>query len=227
MPSTQSIITNLQTYFEEVASDDFTSTVLRQRILSRVQAVADYVWMFANWPWKEKVSELGAGSVDINAGYGEFQTLGRSGAVFYSEDDGASWTELVWKPSQDVQRVLAFTKPGRPEIYSVWSQGGSAATAQFLLAPTPDNATFILRICHEVNVPQLTDADPGGLDVVCDARYHFTVIEQGAIFHLMRDKGDGRWMEQRGIFLDGLGQMASHEVQERHTLHRMPRFGRG
>lgn len=241
MPYTFQIIDGLLAYFEEVRSSDYAVSNIRARILSRLQATSDYVWGYANWPWKERTQDLAPGVVEIVAGYQGFKGFGRNGLVLISEDSGVSWRELEWKPHQEVQRIRNANAPTSPSVYAlVYGIGssflygdGCTSVPQILIGPAPDNSTFILRLVYDGNCPRLDDntaepgtGEPGKLDYVCDAQYHYSVIEAGAMYHLMRDKGDGRWLQQREIWMDALRQMAANEVADKHTLHRMPRFGR-
>jgi len=229
---TAQLITNILTYYEgRELPTNVTEIALRRRAKFAAQRVVRFIWNYRPWEfrWATASATVTSGVADLPA---NFVSFGKSGGVYL----GVGLPPLEYKHLRDVAAYQAeVAAVGQPRWYSVGTTvplvGTVGGTRQLLLYPM-DSRTVTL--VYERKAPTLLDSydsddatllatDGSGLEEV-PSEWHDLVIYEGALYHLMNDKGDARMAIQQGLYDAGIRRMVENEKQGRETEHSMPPY---
>lgn len=247
MPDSATLITAALVDEEGVSEDEVTNPDVlrhRRRCKRHLLRTTHGVWFYRDWPWRQT---LDGDTITIPGGQLPSSTIGHTeiDSSFASNAFGKacrpSLTQnpqhlppLTWVPQATMNYLYQVEqRQGPPNRYSVFGEqtAGDGARKDIWVYPIPTVDTNI-AITAERIPPSIGDSsDPGETDqdeiLLIPEQYHWTVLYEGLVLRLMKDKGSEQTQIQAAIYKQGLTDMVIQERPGREASHRIVPFGMG
>ncbi len=201
-------------------SSDSENTARRARVLFLAKQIVNERW-HKPYRFTRKVADVTALAVDggANALPADFMELGQEGSVMRAADPDYPLVEVSY------QEMVSAIEAGVPtsilERFTIGSVGDSVS--KLLTDPPSSNTALIVN--YKRTPPVLTDAAPGGLELLPLA-YHYDVLFNGIVCRILRDRNDDPRLE--GFEADyerGIIAMEKTERIGKTQIGRVPAFG--
>lgn len=218
--TTQELINEAISYYDDSPSDDAQNTNRRLRVLFCAQQTVEEVWESFPWPFKQATTTatISAGNNYFNLP-ADFASFGMWGGVYYSK---------VRLAEVDLEWIIDYRLSGYGTLdafaLSQSTDSDSANTRQGQTISMAGNTT--LNVYYDKLPPTLVDAANNHELYNIPGQYHRGVILPGVVSKLQRSKDDTDpfW---EGRYREGLGQMRVSERPHRTTVRKAPMKHRG
>ncbi len=216
---TQTLISNILNFYDQVSSSDGDNTNRRARLLQFSQEAFDEVWNYEDWPFTYTTGTVtvsaAASSADLPADFMEFGTMG---GIW----DNASFDQLAeWTPVQAYGRVVSGQ--AGDNLRAVASFGTNASTGRMTInLPGPAGSAMTLKLLYRKLPPTLVDTTSTSSNLwQIPAAYHNTVLIPRVASKTRTSHGDG--VDYMADYKQNLGKMVARELPRKTTIQRMPR----
>ena len=218
--TTQELINEAISYFDDTPSDDSENTNRRYRALFYSQQTVEEVW--DHFPWSFKKATTTATITGGNNYFNlpaTFANFGSWGGVWYSDK------QLVEVDLATIVELRA-SNYGTLDAFCVAmsTDSDSANTKQAQTVSVSGDTT--LNVYYDKLPPTLVDAPTDHELYNIPGQYHRTVILPGVVAKLERSKGsqDGFW---EGRYREALARMIHNERPYRTSVRKLPPAHRG